>query len=76
MIALGKHGAKGCGEFYQKANAHYPGEFAVACNRLPDGSGRVGWVGYQVWIPSGEVLGPDMSAVFTKFGGPPRTDPR
>jgi hypothetical protein len=75
-IALAKNSVRGCGEFYQKENAEYPGEFAVACNRMPDGSGRAAWVAYQVWIPSEKVLGPDLTAVHMKFGGPPRPDPR
>jgi hypothetical protein len=76
MAMLAKHSVRGCGEFYQKANSAYRGEYAVACNRMPDGSGKPAWVGYQVWTGSGDVLGPDPTAVFTKFGGPPKPDPR
>jgi hypothetical protein len=76
MQTLARNSVRGCGEFYQKENKAYKGEFAVACNRPPDGSGKPGWVGYQVWVGSGDVEGPDMSAVYMKFGGPPRPDPR
>ena len=76
MVTLAKHSVRGCGEFYQKVNSAFRGEYAVACNRMPDGSGTPAWVGYQVWTGSGDVLGPDLTAVFTKFGGPPKPDPR
>ena len=76
MMVLAKDGLLGCGEFYQKANTSYHGEYAVACNRMPDGSGQPAWVGYQVWTGSEQVEGPDMTAVWAQFGGPPRDDPR
>ena len=76
MRTLATNGVRGCGEFYQKANSRYQGEFAVACNRMPDGSGRPAGVGYLVWTGSGQVQGPDLTAVWMHFGGPPRPDPR
>ena len=71
MITLGKNHIRGCGEFYQKANPHQQGEYAVACTRRPDGTVPE-WVGYLVWTGTGAVEGPDMTAVYTQFGGPPR----
>jgi hypothetical protein len=72
MRALAAKDIRGCGEFYQKANTSSNGDYAVACSRMPDGSGRAAWVGYEVFVHSGEVLGPDLTAVYTQFGGPPR----
>jgi hypothetical protein len=72
MRVLAKNGVKGCGEFYQKANTRSNGDYAVACSRMPDGTDRPAWVGYEVFIHSQEVLGPDLTAVYTQFGGPPR----
>ncbi len=76
MRALAENSIRGCGEFYQKENIGYSGEYAVACNRMPDGSGQPAWVGYQVWPGISKVEGPDMAAVHMTFGGPPRPDPR
>lgn len=56
---------------YQKESTEGRGEFAVACTQMPDGTGREAWVGYQVFVYTGKVLGPDLTAVYTKFGGPP-----
>ena len=72
MRVLAKNGVRGCGEFYQKENTRSNGDFAVACSRMPDGSGRPAWVGYEVFVHSEEVLGPDLTAVYSQFGGPPR----
>lgn len=72
MRILARNQAKGCGEFYQKENSTSKGDFAVACSAMPDGSGLPGWVGYEVFVPQEDVLGPDYTAVFQKFGGPPR----
>jgi len=76
MRALAENSVRGCGEFYQKKNTAYSGEYAVACNRMPDGSGKPAWVGYLVWPAIGKVEGPDLAAVHMTFGGPPRPDPR
>jgi len=65
-------GVRGCGEFYEKENTTSHADYAVACSEMPDGSGRTAWVGYEVFPEIGEVLGPDLTAVYTKFGGPPR----
>ena len=72
MRVLAANGVRGCGEFYQKENATSSGDFAVACSRMPDGSGRAAWVGYEVFTNSRQVLGPDLTAVYMQFGGPPR----
>lgn len=72
MRALAAKSIRGCGEFYQKQNTAANGDYAVACSRMPDGSGTPAWVGYEVFIHTGEVLGPDLTAVYTQFGGPPR----
>ncbi len=74
MRTLAANQTEGCGEFYQKANTRHQGEFAVACNRMPDGSGSPAWVGYLVWTGSGRVEGPDLTLVYG-VGGPPRDDP-
>ena len=76
MVALAKAHVQGCGEFYQKENAKFSGDFAVACNRMPDESGKPAWVGYEVWPSIDKIQGPDMTAVWMHFGGPPRSDPR
>ena len=76
MSVLAKNQTRGCGEFFQKANSKSHAEFAVACNRMPDGSGKPAWVGYLVWTASEKVQGPDFTAVDLHFGGPPRADPR
>jgi hypothetical protein len=70
MRVLAKNRVRGCGEFYQKASRQFTGEYAVACTRTPDG--RAGWVGYLVWTGTEKVQGPDLTAVYTQFGGPPR----
>lgn len=70
MRVLAKNSIRGCGEFYQKANPDYAGEYAIACTRLPDG--RASWAGYLVWVGIDKVEGPDLTAVYMKFGGPPR----
>lgn len=71
MRALAAKGIQGCGEFYEKENATSHADYAVACSEMPDGSGHAAWVGYEVFPEIGEVLGPDLTAVYTKFGGPP-----
>jgi hypothetical protein len=70
--ALAAKNVQGCGDFFEKESATLHGDFAVACSELPDGSGRLYWTGYEVFTETGEVLGPDLSTVDTKFGGPPR----
>ena len=70
MRALATAGVRGCGEFYQKENTRHDGDFAVACTHTPDG--RLGWTGYEVFSVTGKVLGPDLTAVYMQFGGPPR----
>lgn len=70
--ALAMNRIAGCGEFYQKESTVTPGDFAVACTNMPDGTGRAAWVGYEVFVPSNRVLGPDLTAVYMTFGGPPR----
>ena len=67
---LAAKGIRGCGEFYQKKNAKFEGDFAVACTRTPDG--KLAWTGYEVFVGTREVMGPDLTAVYTQFGGPPR----
>ena len=64
-MTLAKNSIEGCGEFYQKMNTHYQGEFAVGCTR--DGAN---WDGYLVWPMTGKVLGPDLALVW-QIGGPP-----
>jgi hypothetical protein len=70
MRVLAQNGIRGCGEFYQKASPDHTGEFAVACTHLPDG--RASWTGYLVWVGIDKVEGPDLTAVYQHFGGPPR----
>jgi hypothetical protein len=72
MLALAQNHVKGCGEFYQKASTVDPSDYAVACTHTGDGSGRAGWTGYEVFPSRNEVLGPDVTAVWIKFGGEPR----
>jgi len=67
---LAAKGVRGCGEFYQKRNAKFEGDYAVACTHTPDG--RAAWTGYEVFAGTGEVMGPDLTAVYMQFGGPPR----
>ena len=74
MRVLAKNSVRGCGEFYQKKNTQFTGEYLVACNRMPDGSGRAAWVVYLVWTGTEQVQGPDYTAVYKI--GPPRSDPR
>jgi hypothetical protein len=72
MSALAAKGVQGCGEFYEKENALYHADYAVACAEMPDNSGRLWWTGYEVFPETGEILGPDLTAVDARFGGPPR----
>lgn len=74
-VTLAHNQIRGCGEFYQKRNSHYQGEYAVACTRMPDGSDHAAWVGYLVWPAIDKVQGPDLIFVWN-IGGPPRPDPR
>lgn len=67
MRTLAMNGAQGCGEFYEKANTRYSGEFAVACTE----TNACQWQGYLVWPAINKIEGPDPLLVFG-VGGVPR----
>src|SRR3954470_1429989 len=66
MRTLAANNAHGCGEFFEKTNSQYPGEYAVACTE----TNACQWRAYLVWPAINKIEGPDPLLVF-EIGGVP-----